>query len=135
MHHAANLSSYSHYVFSAISRDGETISFEDWAGCLALLVAAVSLDWLQHCSTVQVRGDTEDRLLWTFRLYDLDGDGLLSQEEVGSVLCWAVLVCQVEDLAVSVAELMGEGGRADQESILSNARRAFQVQMAVLVID
>ena len=127
MYHEANLSSYSHYVFSAISRDGETISFEDWARCLALLVPAVSLDWMEHCRTVQVRGNTEDRLLWTFRLYDLDGDGLLSQEEVGSALCCAVLVWQVEDLAVSVAELMGEGGRADQESILSNARRSFQV--------
>jgi len=73
--------SYSHYLFSLMDDKGiGAITFGDFVTSLALLI----------------RGTTEDRMLWTFRLYDINGDGVISRDEM-------------EDVALSVYDLMGRG--------------------------
>jgi len=75
----ANVSSYSHYVFTALaSEDCEVITFEDFVVGLSLLI----------------NGSQDDKLEWTFHLYDLDGDGFICKEEM-------------LDVAMSIYELMG----------------------------
>jgi len=66
----ATCSAYSHYVFSSMDPESRgVVSFEEFAQALALL-----------------RGGTlEEKLVWTFHLYDLNGDGLLSRDEIRDV--------------------------------------------------
>jgi len=66
----ATCSAYSHYVFSSMDPEGRgVVSFEEFAQALAMLR----------------RGTLEEKLVWTFHLYDLNGDGLLSREEIRDV--------------------------------------------------
>jgi len=66
----ATCSAYSHYVFSSLDQERRgVLTFEDFALSLALLR----------------RGTLEQKLVWTFHLYDLNGDGLLSREEIRDV--------------------------------------------------
>lgn len=75
----AGISSYSHYVFSAMDQqETGVITFEDFALGLSILV----------------KGTDEDRIRWTFNLYDLNGDGVITKDEM-------------EDIVASVYELMG----------------------------
>ena len=41
-----------------------------------------------------LHGTLEEKLMWTFRLYDLDGDGVITKVELGNVV-------------VGIYELMG----------------------------
>lgn len=100
----ANLSSYSHYVFSALTQEfqAEVITFQDFALTLSLLL----------------RGSQEEKLEWTFQLYDLDGDGVISREEM-------------EDVALSIYELMGDSKelykvKSDEGAIIRKVDKAFQ---------
>ena len=43
--------------------------------------------------SILVNGSQEEKLEWTFHLYDLDGDGLITREEM-------------EDVAMSVSEIV-----------------------------
>ncbi|XP_043481432.1 Kv channel-interacting protein 1-like isoform X1 [Leptopilina heterotoma] len=64
-------SQYAHYVFNTMKRkQSGKISFEEF---LAIL-SKVS------------RGSVEEKLQWVFGLYDLDGDGLISKEEMLDVV-------------------------------------------------
>ncbi|XP_057341247.1 Kv channel-interacting protein 1-like [Microplitis mediator] len=64
-------SQYAHYVFNTMKRKhAGKISFEEF---LAIL-SKVS------------RGSVEEKLQWVFGLYDLDGDGLISKEEMLDVV-------------------------------------------------
>lgn len=66
----ATCSAYSHYVFSSMDpEDKGVVSFEEFAQALSLLK----------------RGSLEDKLVWTFHLYDLNGDGVLSRDEIKDV--------------------------------------------------
>lgn len=99
----ANVSSYSHYVFSALSQeDSEAITFEDFALSLSLLL----------------HGSEDEKLEWIFQLYDLDGDGFISKDEM-------------EDVAVSIYELMGDSKDlykvgSEDGAILRKVEKAFQ---------
>jgi len=77
---ATERSSYSHYVFSAMDhQETGVITFEDFAIGLSILV----------------KGSQEDKIRWTFNLYDLNGDGVITRDEM-------------EDIIASVYELMGK---------------------------
>jgi len=74
-----NATSYAHHVFKAfdVSSCG-AISFKDML---------VSLSTLLH-------GTLQEKIAWTFRVYDLNGDGVITKTEMGNVV-------------VAVYELMG----------------------------
>ncbi|XP_023343602.1 Kv channel-interacting protein 1 [Eurytemora carolleeae] len=73
------MSAYSHYVFSALDvQETGVITFQDFALGLSILV----------------KGTQEDKLRWTFDLYDLNGDGVITKDEM-------------EDIIASVYDLMG----------------------------
>lgn len=62
---------YAHYVFKAFDVNcNGAISFRD------LLVTLSTL----------LRGSVYERLRWTFKLYDLNGDGCISRSELGEVI-------------------------------------------------
>ena len=42
--------------------------------------------------SILINGSTDEKLAWTFHLYDLDGDGVISREEM-------------EDLAMAVSSV------------------------------
>ncbi|PBC34907.1 Kv channel-interacting protein [Apis cerana cerana] len=64
-------SQYAHYVFNTMKRKPSgKISFEEFL----TILSKVS------------RGSVEEKLQWIFGLYDLDGDGLISKEEMLDVL-------------------------------------------------
>jgi len=84
----SNICSYSHYLFSLLDDSGTgSLTFGDFVANLSLLI----------------RGSEEERLLWTFKLYDIKGDGVISREEM-------------EDVAMSIFDLMG----STEEASLSN---------------
>jgi len=100
----ANLSSYSNFIFNTMDTQSTgTITFEDFASCLSLLLT----------------GSLEDKLRWTFRLYDLNKDGVLSRQEV-------------REVTASIYDLMGHpnGERvkseASEQIINRKAEMAFQ---------
>jgi len=74
-----NATSYAHHVFKAFDVNSSgSISFRDML---------ISLSTLLH-------GTLYEKLIWTFRVYDLNGDGLITKTEMGNVV-------------VAVYELMG----------------------------
>jgi len=90
----ANVSSYSHYVFSTLDHeDSGIITFEDFVIGLSILV----------------RGTTEEKVRWMFSLYDQDRDGFISREEM-------------EDVVGSVFDLMGRTSDPILEEEVINAR-------------
>jgi len=89
-----SVGNYSHYVFSLMDiNDTGRITFQDFLVTLSILE----------------RGTIRERMGWVARLYDLDGDGLISADEL-------------EDVIFSVFDLMGKG--KENESILRIAVRA-----------
>ncbi|XP_023339688.1 Kv channel-interacting protein 4 isoform X2 [Eurytemora carolleeae] len=77
--------SYSHYLFSTLDQgDRGIITFEDFVLALSLLY----------------HGTEEEKIEWTFKLYDLNGDGLLQKDEL-------------LDVAIAVLELMGKSENSD----------------------
>jgi len=74
-----NATTYAHHVFKAFDVTScGSISFKDML---------VSLSTLLH-------GTLQEKLAWTFRVYDLNGDGVITKNEMGNVV-------------VAVYELMG----------------------------
>ncbi|ODM98395.1 Kv channel-interacting protein 4 [Orchesella cincta] len=76
---STNTGHYSHYVFNTLDqgRSG-LISFEDFVLGLSVLS----------------RGTPEEKLRWTFSLYDINGDGFITKEEM-------------KDVVTAIFELMG----------------------------
>ncbi|EEB13433.1 Calsenilin, putative [Pediculus humanus corporis] len=67
----ANASQYAHYVFSTLDRNRSGIlSFEDFVTGLSILS----------------RGTLEEKLKWTFSLYDINGDGCITKEEMTDII-------------------------------------------------
>ncbi|KAG9259993.1 Kv channel-interacting protein 4 [Astyanax mexicanus] len=66
-----DVTKYAHYLFSAFDTDQNgTVSFEE-------LIRGMS---------VLLRGSAEEKLYWTFNLYDLNRDGQITREEMLDVL-------------------------------------------------
>ncbi|KAF6037819.1 hypothetical protein EB796_003869 [Bugula neritina] len=64
-------SSYSHYVFNAMDKAKHgCITFEEFLQCLSELIY----------------GSIDDKLRWAFSLYDQDGDGEISRDELAAVI-------------------------------------------------
>ncbi|XP_055303328.1 Kv channel-interacting protein 4 isoform X2 [Sitodiplosis mosellana] len=75
----ANTGLYAHYVFNTLDSDHSGIvSFEEF---------------VQNLSTL-LRGTMEEKLRWAFQLYDINGDGFITREEM-------------TDIAIAIYELMG----------------------------
>jgi len=95
----ANLSSYSHYIFSTMDTERTgVVTFEDFAAGLAVLQ----------------RGSLEEKLRWTFGLYDINKDGVIDSTEI-------------REVTASVYDLMGHPGGERERSDLTDqviARRA-----------
>ncbi|KYM79452.1 Kv channel-interacting protein 1 [Atta colombica] len=82
-----NSSLYAHYVFKAFDVNcNGAISFRD------LLVTLSTL----------LRGSIYEKLRWTFKLYDINGDGCITRGELGEVV-------------TAVHELMGRRHHAEEE--------------------
>jgi len=68
--------------------------------------------------SVLVRGTLDEKLRWTFSLYDQDRDGLIGREEM-------------EDVVASVFDLMGRTGepQAEDELVGQRVDKIFEVSM------
>ncbi|XP_055709072.1 Kv channel-interacting protein 4-like isoform X2 [Phlebotomus papatasi] len=67
----ANSGPYAHYVFNTLDQDNSgIISFEDFIQTLSILS----------------RGSLEEKLTWTFALYDINGDGYVTKEEMTDIV-------------------------------------------------
>ena len=62
--------------------------------------------------SILIRGSLEEKLRWTFSLYDQDRDGFISREEM-------------EDVVGSVFDLMGRTGDPAAEEDIINERVGF----------
>lgn len=92
-----NSSLYAHYVFKAFDVNcNGAISFRD------LLITLSTL----------LKGSVYERLRWTFRLYDVNGDGLITQNELSEII-------------YSVHELMGRRHLDDDRKAREQAIRVF----------
>ncbi|XP_071449444.1 calsenilin-like [Hetaerina americana] len=95
----ANTSQYAHYVFKTLDQDNSgLLSFEDFV----------------HALSVLSRGSVEEKLRWAFALYDVDGDGKITKEEMAGVVsavydlmggrATTPTICIVDDAAAAVNE-------------------------------
>ncbi|XP_067635821.1 uncharacterized protein [Eurosta solidaginis] len=67
----ANPTLYAHYVFNTLDTDNSgIISFEDFVQGLSILS----------------RGSVDEKLRWTFSLYDINGDGHITREEMTEIV-------------------------------------------------
>ncbi|XP_031627676.1 Kv channel-interacting protein 4 isoform X2 [Contarinia nasturtii] len=98
----ANTGLYAHYVFNTLDSDHSGIvSFEEF---------------VQNLSTL-LRGTMEEKLRWTFQLYDINGDGFITREEM-------------TDIAIAIYELMGRNPETvhtapDPDQIRDKVERIF----------
>lgn len=71
-----------------------------------------------HGLSVLSRGSVEERLQWAFQLYDINGDGFITREEM-------------TDIVTAVYELMGRlpDEIADEEKVKQKVERIFQVRI------
>ncbi|XP_029172007.1 uncharacterized protein LOC114941246 [Nylanderia fulva] len=96
----ANTSQYAHYVFNTLDQDHSgLLSFEDFVTGLSILS----------------RGSIDEKLRWTFSLYDINGDGCITREEM-------------TDIVTAVYELMGKFSdpNLDPEGVREKVDRMFQ---------
>ncbi|XP_011158065.1 Kv channel-interacting protein 4 isoform X2 [Solenopsis invicta] len=96
----ANTSQYAHYVFNTLDQDHSgLLSFEDFVTGLSILS----------------RGSIDEKLRWTFSLYDINGDGCITREEM-------------TDIVNAVYELMGKFAdpNLDHEGVRQRVDRMFQ---------
>lgn len=71
---------YAHYVFKVFDQDHDgTVSFEEFVMGLSVLA----------------RGTIHEKLIWAFNLYDANGDGVITREELS-------------DIVTAVYELLGK---------------------------
>ncbi|XP_022919783.1 A-type potassium channel modulatory protein KCNIP1 isoform X2 [Onthophagus taurus] len=96
----ANTSQYAHYVFNTLDQDHSgLISFEDFVQNLSVLS----------------RGSLDEKLRWTFNLYDINGDGYITREEM-------------TDIVSAVYDLMGKLAEPciDDDTVKEKVERIFQ---------
>ncbi|XP_063221287.1 Kv channel-interacting protein 1-like [Bacillus rossius redtenbacheri] len=96
----ANTSQYAHYVFNTLDQDHSgLLSFEDFVQGLSVLS----------------RGSLEEKLRWTFSLYDINGDGCITKEEMTEI------VSAIYDLMGKLAE-----PSVDDGTVREKVDRIFQ---------
>ncbi|XP_035782477.1 Kv channel-interacting protein 4-like isoform X1 [Anopheles albimanus] len=96
----ANTGLYAHYVFNTLDKENTGIlSFENFVQGLSILS----------------RGTLEEKLCWTFSLYDINHDGKITREEM-------------TDIVTAIYELMGarDDGGTDEVNIKSKVDTIFQ---------
>lgn len=96
----ANASQYAHYVFNTLDQDHSgLLSFEDFVQGLSILS----------------RGSLDEKLRWTFSLYDINGDGCITREEM-------------TDIVTAIYELMGKFTEpcVDESTVRDKVDRIFQ---------
>lgn len=96
----ANTSLYAHYVFNTLDHDHSgLLSFEDFVQGLSILS----------------RGSLDEKLRWTFSLYDINGDGFITREEM-------------TDIVTAIYELMGKFTEpcVDESTVRDKVDRIFQ---------
>ncbi|XP_058129898.1 Kv channel-interacting protein 4-like [Anopheles ziemanni] len=96
----ANTGLYAHYVFNTLDKEHTGIlSFENFVQGLSILS----------------RGTLEEKLCWTFSLYDINHDGKITREEM-------------TDIVTAIYELMGarDDGGTDEVNIKSKVDNIFQ---------
>ncbi|EDS36431.1 calsenilin [Culex quinquefasciatus] len=97
----ANTNLYAHYVFNTLDKDHTGIlSFENFVQGLSILS----------------RGTLEEKLCWTFSLYDINHDGKITREEM-------------TDIVTAIYLLMGdrEDGGSDEAQIKTKVDQIFEV--------
>lgn len=64
------------------------------------------------------RGSTQEKLRWVFSLYDLDGDGVISRNELYRIIC-------------AVYDLLGrpDPSPADEAAAMNHADQIFDVSL------
>ncbi|XP_063434997.1 calsenilin-like isoform X4 [Mytilus trossulus] len=93
-------SSYAHYVFNTFDHDRSgTISFEEFVIGLSVLS----------------RGSLQERLQWAFGLYDINGDGLITREEM-------------LDIVSAIYDMMGRFSEpsVDENTTKDHVEKVFQ---------
>ncbi|XP_045532880.1 Kv channel-interacting protein 4 [Pieris brassicae] len=96
----ANTAQYAHYVFNTLDQDRSgLLSFEEFVTGLSVLS----------------RGTIEEKLQWTFSLYDINGDGYITKEEMTEI------VTAIYDLMGKIVEPM-----IDDDAIREKVERLFQ---------
>ncbi|KAL3864621.1 hypothetical protein ACJMK2_006286 [Sinanodonta woodiana] len=91
---------YAHYVFKTFDHDcNGSISFEEFVMGLSVLS----------------RGTAQERLQWAFNLYDVNGDGIISKEELMHI------VSAIYDMMGRFTEPM-----IDECTIIEHVERIFQ---------
>ncbi|XP_018565548.1 Kv channel-interacting protein 4-like [Anoplophora glabripennis] len=96
----ANTSQYAHYVFNTLDQDRSgLISFEDFVQNLSILS----------------RGSLDEKLRWAFSLYDINGDGCITREEM-------------TDIVSAIYDLMGKLSEPciDEDTVKEKVDRIFQ---------
>ncbi|KAL0830408.1 hypothetical protein ABMA28_002587 [Loxostege sticticalis] len=96
----ANTAQYAHFVFNTLDQDRSgLLSFEEFVTGLSILS----------------RGTLEEKLRWTFSLYDINGDGYITKEEM-------------TEIVNAVYDLMGRivDPSADDEVVREKVERLFQ---------
>ncbi|XP_049872808.1 Kv channel-interacting protein 4 isoform X1 [Pectinophora gossypiella] len=96
----ANTASYAHYVFNTLDQDRSgLLSFEEFVMGLSILS----------------RGTMEEKLRWTFSLYDINGDGCITKEEMTEIVS-------------AIYDLMGKivDPNADDDIVQEKVERLFQ---------
>lgn len=129
-----DVSQYAHYLFQAFDQDHNgTITFQDFVVGLSALS----------------RGAPVDKLRWAFQLYDLNGDGVISRDEMTDVivsihsLVGAPHHARPTSSAGGGASSTGAGSGGpdddDPDSVRDHANRVFQKldlnQDGVVTID
>ncbi|XP_046565680.1 Kv channel-interacting protein 4-like isoform X3 [Haliotis rubra] len=93
-------SDYAHYVFKTFDHDNNgSISFEEFVMGLSVLS----------------RGTLQERLQWAFNLYDINGDGIITKDEM-------------LDIVSAIYEMMGRYTEpvVDETSAKEHVERVFQ---------
>ncbi|XP_065090336.1 Kv channel-interacting protein 1-like [Ochlerotatus camptorhynchus] len=91
---------YAHYVFNSIDLDRNgSLSFEEFVANLSILL----------------RGTVDEKLQWTFSLYDINGDGCITKEEM-------------KEIVTAIYELMGKvpDGCDEEQAIKEKVERLFE---------
>ncbi|XP_025093481.1 Kv channel-interacting protein 4-like isoform X7 [Pomacea canaliculata] len=96
----ADASAYAHYVFNTFDHDHNgSISFEEFVMGLSVLS----------------RGSLQERLQWAFSLYDINGDGIITKDEM-------------LDIVTAIYEMMGRYTEPaiDENTAKEHVERVFQ---------
>lgn len=77
-----------------------------------------------HGLSILSRGTMDEKLQWTFQLYDINGDGFITRDEM-------------TDIVTAIYELMGrhpDSGGPDMDKIRDKVESIFRVSVCVWVV-